>query len=109
MPHEWDEETIREYWGYCGEIESLDMLVFPDTGNFNGVMFITFKTEVRRGAGHSCRGAGKKSAVARIDVPRVLDKLSAVCSSHSPLQEGYEKALVCNGEELEGRTLKVRR
>ena len=24
------------------------------------------------------------------------------------VQEGYEKALSCNGEELEGRTLKVR-
>jgi len=67
MPHEWDEDIIREYWGYCGEIESLDMLVFPDSGNFNGVMFLTFASE-----------------------------------------EGYEKALACNGEELEGRTLRVR-
>lgn len=66
MPHEWDEDTIREYWGYCGAIESLDMLVFPDTGNFNGVMFLTFASE-----------------------------------------EAYEKALACNGEEVEGRTLRV--
>ncbi|GAX75058.1 hypothetical protein CEUSTIGMA_g2502.t1 [Chlamydomonas eustigma] len=66
MPHEYDEATVREYWGYCGEIESMDMLVFPDSGNFNGVMFITFKTE-----------------------------------------EGYEKALACHGEELEGRSLRV--
>lgn len=49
MPHEFDEATVREYWGYCGNIAALDMLVFPDTGNFNGVMFITFATEVRGG------------------------------------------------------------
>ena len=51
MPHEYDEAMIREYWTYCGEIESMDMMSFPDTGNFNGVMFITFKTEVRRAVG----------------------------------------------------------
>ncbi len=66
MPHEYDEASVREYWGYCGEIESMDMLVFPDSGNFNGVMFVTFATE-----------------------------------------EAYEKALACNGEELEGRQLRV--
>ena len=33
-----------EYWGYCGEIESLDLMRFPDTGRFKGICFITFKT-----------------------------------------------------------------
>lgn len=66
MPHEYDEETLKEYWSFCGEIESMDLMHFPDTGNFNGAMFITFKTE-----------------------------------------EGYAAALSCNGEECEGRSLKV--
>ncbi len=35
---------IWEYWGYCGEIESLDLMTFPDTGRFRGIVFITFKT-----------------------------------------------------------------
>ena len=33
-----------EYWGYCGEIESLDLMRFPDTGRFKGICFITFRT-----------------------------------------------------------------
>ena len=33
-----------DYWGYCGEIESLDLMRFPDTGRFKGICFITFKT-----------------------------------------------------------------
>ncbi len=35
---------MREYWGYCGEIESLDLMRFPDTGRFKGIAFITFAT-----------------------------------------------------------------
>lgn len=35
---------LWEYWGYCGDIESLDMMTFPDTGRFRGIVFITFKT-----------------------------------------------------------------
>ena len=66
MPHEYSEETVREYWAFCGDIEVMDLMYFPDTGNFNGSMFITFKTN-----------------------------------------EGYEAALSCNGEECEGRSLKV--
>jgi RNA recognition motif-containing protein len=66
MPHEYDEAMIREYWSYCGEIENMELLYFPDTGNFNGVMFITFTTE-----------------------------------------DSYQAALACNGEEVEGRFLRV--
>lgn len=35
---------MREYWSYCGEIESLDLMRFPDTGRFRGIAFITFAT-----------------------------------------------------------------
>ena len=66
MPHEYDEDMLKEYWSFCGEIEAMDLMHFPDSGNFNGAMFITFKTE-----------------------------------------EGYGAALACNGEECEGRSLKV--
>ena len=33
---------MRDYWSYCGEIEDLDLMVFPDTGRFKGIAFITF-------------------------------------------------------------------
>ena len=37
---------VHEYWSYCGEIESLDCMTFPDTGRFRGIAFITFTTQV---------------------------------------------------------------
>ena len=36
------EEEVREYWSYCGEIEAVDLMRFPDTGRFKGIAFITF-------------------------------------------------------------------
>lgn len=35
---------MREYWSYCGEIESLSLMRFPDTNRFKGIAFITFAT-----------------------------------------------------------------
>ena len=35
---------VWEYWGYCGAIEALDLMTFPDTGRFRGIAFITFQT-----------------------------------------------------------------
>jgi nucleolin len=68
MPYSYSREDIEAYWAYCGEIESLDMLTFPDSGRFRGIAFITFKE-----------------------------------------QAGYEAALACDGEALDGQTLKVGR
>lgn len=45
MPFSYTEGMIREYWEYCGPIETLDMMTFPDTGRFKGIAFITFATE----------------------------------------------------------------
>lgn len=36
------EDDVREYWSYCGEIEDIDLMRFPDTGRFKGIAFITF-------------------------------------------------------------------
>ena len=51
------EDDVWDYWGYCGEIESLDLMRFPDTGRFKGICFITFKT-VSNCTHHSCMLAG---------------------------------------------------
>lgn len=37
-------DAIREYWSFCGEIEDLDVMRFPDTGRFKGIAFITYST-----------------------------------------------------------------
>jgi hypothetical protein len=34
MPYSYSREQVAEYWGWCGEIESLDCMTFPDTGRF---------------------------------------------------------------------------
>jgi nucleolin len=66
MPYHYSEDKVREYWSWCGEVESIDLMTFPDSGRFRGIAFITFVDE-----------------------------------------EGYQAALACNGENLEGQTLKV--
>jgi nucleolin len=66
MPYHYTEDKIREYWGWCGEVESIDLMTFPDSGRFRGIAFITFADE-----------------------------------------DGFHAALSCNGENLEGQTLKV--
>lgn len=37
-------DGIKEYWSFCGEIEDLDVMRFPDTGRFKGIAFITYTT-----------------------------------------------------------------
>lgn len=56
MPYSYTENQIREYWEYCGPIESLDMLTFPDTGRFRGIAFITFQTEEGFQSALACDG-----------------------------------------------------
>ena len=60
---------VREYWEYCGPIESLDLMTFPDTGRFRGIAFITYVTQV--GLGASTHGphpllAGRSSAAFKV-------------------------------------------
>lgn len=45
MPFWYTEDEIRQCWNECGEISDLTMLTFPDTGNFRGIVFITFATQ----------------------------------------------------------------
>ena len=40
--HVTQEVDVRDYWNYCGEIEAMDLMRFPDTGRFKGIAFITF-------------------------------------------------------------------
>ncbi|GLI63843.1 hypothetical protein VaNZ11_006945, partial [Volvox africanus] len=67
LPHEFDEETIREYWGYCGEVESMHLLTFPDSGNFNGTAYITFKTQDAYEAALACHGEMLEGRALRVE------------------------------------------
>ncbi len=53
IPHEYDEAAVREYWEECGPVEDMHLCVFPDSGRFNGTLFITFKTQARLHSGAS--------------------------------------------------------
>ena len=57
MPFGYTEEMVREYWEYCGPIEALDLMVFPDTGRFKGIAFITFATDEAYQSAIACDGA----------------------------------------------------
>jgi nucleolin len=56
MPYAYTESDVRGFWEYCGPIESLDLLTFPDTGRFRGIAFITFSTEDGYEAALACDG-----------------------------------------------------
>lgn len=56
MPYGYTETDVRGFWEYCGPIESIDLLTFPDTGRFRGIAFITFTTEEGYAAALGCDG-----------------------------------------------------
>ena len=56
MPYTYTESQIYEFWEYCGAIESIDLLTFPDTGRFRGIAFITFAAEEGYTAALGCDG-----------------------------------------------------
>lgn len=56
MPYSTTESEFYEYWSYCGEIQSMDMLKFPDTGRFRGLAYVTFVSEEGYQAALACDG-----------------------------------------------------
>lgn len=47
MPYYISEDDIHEYFQECGTIAELDCMMFPDTGKFKGIAFITFRVNSR--------------------------------------------------------------
>lgn len=45
IPYYSSEDDIRSFFGECGSISAVDCMTFPDSGNFMGIAFLTFKTE----------------------------------------------------------------
>eukprot|EP00850_Spirogloea_muscicola_P021947 SM000269S09902 [mRNA] locus=s269:42495:44567:+ [translate_table: standard] len=44
FPYNASEEDIHDFFAECGVIEGIEYVLFPDTGRFKGIAFITFKT-----------------------------------------------------------------
>ncbi|EIE27417.1 RNA-binding domain-containing protein [Coccomyxa subellipsoidea C-169] len=109
MPFGYEESDVLDYWSYCGEIESLDLMRFPDTGRFKGIAFITFKTEGGYKAALECDGmtidtvqikvepcisAGPKRKKQRNEVVSQTNRKAH--SGAAPKVEGYNVAYVGN-------------
>ncbi|GIL82358.1 hypothetical protein Vretimale_11830 [Volvox reticuliferus] len=104
LPHEFDEETIREYWGYCGEVESMHLLTFPDSGNFNGTAYITFKTQEAYEAALACNGEMLEGRALRVEKCKVAAELkgkaraSTVAAAASKADTGVKGTGDSNGK-----------
>lgn len=62
MPYGYSREQVAEYWGWCGEIEALDCMTFPDTGRFR---FVLTLCDCMSHACIMCLGSGE--CTARVD------------------------------------------
>lgn len=115
MPFTYEETSIREYWSDCGEIESLDIMRFPDSGRFKGMVFITFTTEEAYNNALTCDGSSLDGQYLRVDRCKAKRGVGAVATpSKEPKApepskvDGYWVAYVGNisfevsSEQLEG-------
>lgn len=108
MPFGYEEADVLDYWSYCGEVESLDMMKFPDTGRFKGIAFITFKTEEGYNAALDCNGTTIDEMQIKVEPcksagPRLKKQRSESVSQNdkkhsgaAPKVEGYNVAYVGN-------------
>ncbi|KAL0054633.1 hypothetical protein WJX82_000260 [Trebouxia sp. C0006] len=113
MPFSYEVDAIREYWSFCGEIEDLDVMRFPDTGRFKGIAFITYATEEGYLEALKCDGTDldgqqlrvQKCMSAGAHVPKKKQMAAAPDAVASPAQQqqspapkvaGYHVAYVGN-------------
>lgn len=88
LPHEWDRDTILEYWSECGEVEALDMMTFPTTGNFNGVAFITFKTDEAYETALACQGEMCEGRALKVERCKALPKKASALAGKATAGKG---------------------
>eukprot|EP00775_Hariotina_reticulata_P009900 gene9899-10057_t len=102
MPYSYSREQLAEYWSWCGTIETLDMLTFPDSGRFRGIAFITFETQEGADAALACNGEQLEGQTLKAS-----GKSKGYAHVHFATEEGLEKALGLTGSELQGRCVKA--
>lgn len=61
-----------QYWEFCGPVEEVDLMTFPDTGRFRGIAIVTFQSqaeaeEALKYNGEDCEG--KRLVVKRYNKP----------------------------------------
>lgn len=107
MPFSYTEEDVRAYWEYCGEIESMDMMTFPDTGRFKGIVFITFKTEEAFQEALKCDGTEVDGQTLKVKTCKASAKRDKggrerpgrnveTGANHAPKTVGYNVAYIGN-------------
>lgn len=81
MPFSYEEEEVREYWGFCGAIVDLQLMRFPDTGRFKGMAFITYAEAAGYEAALACDGSELEGKTLRVSLFcfYVLHRLDMFC------------------------------
>eukprot|EP00890_Picochlorum_soloecismus_P004224 jgi/Picsp_1/4802/NSC_02170-R1_protein len=90
MPFGYTEEMVLEYWEYCGPIESLDLMVFPDTGRFKGIAFITFATDEAYESALSCDSADCDGQILKVQKCKADTKQKSRVSNASSTHQMKE-------------------
>lgn len=103
-------DGIKEYWSFCGEIEDLDVMRFPDTGRFKGIAFITYTTVSFETLVASCVffRFGVHTIVFGAYVAATLLLTSAACTICCPVQQHCIWGSSCLLNLLQLHTLDIR-
>ncbi|KDD74842.1 hypothetical protein H632_c1039p0 [Helicosporidium sp. ATCC 50920] len=101
MPYRMTENDVAEYWAYCGEIETMEMMTFPDTGRFKGIAFITFATEEGYRAALDCHGMDCHGQTLKVQPCKGVAKASKASAGGNKRRlaaktPGYNVAYCCN-------------
>ncbi|KAL6131402.1 hypothetical protein ACLB2K_069778 [Fragaria x ananassa] len=103
IPYYSTEDDIRSYFESCGSITDIDCKRFPDTGKFNGIAIITFRTEAAAKRALALDGDDMGGLFLKIlpykttRVDKVANKVVNKVSDFAPkLVEGYNRIYVGN-------------
>jgi nucleolin len=101
MPFGYTENMIREYWEYCGPIETLDMMTFPDTGRFKGIAFITFATEEAFESALACDGTDCDGQILKVQKCKA-DKKKRITKHQQTPQQNHNSIDADPREDIDG-------
>jgi len=83
MPFSYEEDDVRAYWEWCGEVASLDVMRFPDTGRFRGIAFVSFATDDGYRAALECDGTTLDGVRVKVE-PCKAPKRGVGCGGGAP-------------------------
>ncbi|KAK9837126.1 hypothetical protein WJX81_004857 [Elliptochloris bilobata] len=86
MPFSYEEDEVREYWSYCGDVADLDLMRFPDSGRFKGIAFITFATTEGYEAALACDGEMLEQTRLKVEPCRTPRPVGRAAPATAPVE-----------------------